>query len=176
MHPTADQLCAFAERGYVVLPGVVPPSLLDDGLGAIDGLVAREPPPPERRGHHFYWLGDPAPSGPLLRLFTVGGTLVAADTMILPLRMEAPRQVQVSLNIPPNPRGPGGPHLDGLTPAEPDGRPGTFTLLAGVFLTDQTEDDMGNLWVWPGTHRIFAAHLRAHGPDALHGMAWRTPS
>ncbi len=26
-------------------------------------------------------------------------------------------------------------------------------------------------WVWPGTHHTFAAHLRAHGPDALRDMA-----
>jgi hypothetical protein len=26
---------------------------------------------------------------------------------------------------------------------------------------------MGNLWVWPGSHRAGAAYLREHGPDAL---------
>ena len=166
-----DQMRAFAEHGYVVLPNVVPGPLLDEAQRAIDGLVAREPPPPDRRGHHFYWLNDPAPSDPLLRLFTGGSTLAAAGAMVAPLPISIPRQIQVSLNIPPRPHEPGGPHLDGLTPPEASGRPGTFTLLAGALLTDQTEDDMGNLWVWPGTHRTFAAHLRARGPDALLGMA-----
>src|SRR5262249_58635117 len=58
-------------------------------------------------------------------------------------------------------------HTDGLPPAEPDGRPGTFTMLAGVILSDQTEPMMGNLIVWPGTHRAVAAHLHEQGPDAL---------
>jgi len=156
-----DQLHAFAERGYAVFPNVVPRRLLNEAQGAIDALVTREPPPGDRLGHHFYWMNDPAPSDPLLRLFSASAALATAEEMVRPLRVELPRQVQISLNIPPHDRRPGGPHLDGLTPPEPSGRPGTFTLLAGVFLTDQTNEDMGNLWVWPGTHRTFAGHLRA---------------
>lgn len=166
-----DQLHAFAERGYAVFPNVVPRRLLNEAQGAIDALVTREPPPGDRLGYHFYWMNDPAPSDPLLRLFSASAALATAEEMVRPLRVELPRQVQISLNIPPHDRRPGGPHLDGLTPLEPSGRPGTFTLLAGVFLTDQTNEDMGNLWVWPGTHRTFAGHLRARGPDALLDMA-----
>jgi ectoine hydroxylase-related dioxygenase (phytanoyl-CoA dioxygenase family) len=75
--------------------------------------------------------------------------------------------VQISLNVPPFDHIPGGPHIDGLAPPEPDGRPGTFTLLAGIFLTDQAAEQMGNLWVWPGSHLSAAAYFREHGPDAL---------
>ena len=57
--------------------------------------------------------------------------------------------------------------LDGATPPEPDGRPGTFTMLAGLLLTDQTSENAGNLWVWPGTHRAHEALFRERGPDAL---------
>lgn len=168
---TEDQLRVFGERGYAVVPNVVPRHLLDDAKGALDRLITCEPPPVGRCGHHFYWLDDPAPSDPLLRLFTASPALATAEEMVRPLRIRPPRQVQISLNIPPRKHRPGGPHLDGLTPPEPSGRPGTFTLLAGVFLTDQLSEDMGNLWIWPGTHHAFAAHLRAHGPDALLGMA-----
>ena len=78
----------------------------------------------------------------------------------------APWQVQVALNIPPNPHRPGMHHLDGFPP-EPDGRPGTFTMLAGVLMSDQRDPDAGNLWVWPGTHLTHAAYFREHGPDAF---------
>jgi ectoine hydroxylase-related dioxygenase (phytanoyl-CoA dioxygenase family) len=27
--------------------------------------------------------------------------------------------------------------------------------------------DMGNLWVWPGSHNVAAAYLRLHGANAL---------
>ena len=47
-----------------------------------------------------------------------------------------PWQVQVALNIPPFPHRPGMHHIDGAPP-EPDGRPGTFTMLAGVLISDQ---------------------------------------
>jgi len=33
---------------------------------------------------------------------------------------------------------------------------GTFTLLVGIFLTDQTRTDAGNLWVWPGADLLDA--------------------
>jgi ectoine hydroxylase-related dioxygenase (phytanoyl-CoA dioxygenase family) len=57
-------------------------------------------------------------------------------------------------------------HIDGFPP-EPDGRPGTFTMLAGVLMSDQRGPDAGNLWVWPGTHLTHAAYFREHGPDAF---------
>ncbi len=58
-------------------------------------------------------------------------------------------------------------YIDGLTPPEPSGRPGTFTCLAGIFLSDQAAADSGNLWVWPGSHRALAAKLKNEGPDSI---------
>jgi hypothetical protein len=43
----------------------------------------------------------------------------------------------------------------------------TFSLLAGVWLTDQTEPDHGNLYVWPGTHLRFGQYLAVHGASAV---------
>jgi ectoine hydroxylase-related dioxygenase (phytanoyl-CoA dioxygenase family) len=45
----------FAERGFVVLPQVVPPDLLTAASHAIDAMVEREPPGPAVRGPHFYF-------------------------------------------------------------------------------------------------------------------------
>jgi ectoine hydroxylase-related dioxygenase (phytanoyl-CoA dioxygenase family) len=113
------------------------------------------------------WLNDLTAPNPLRSLLTDSGAAQVAASLIAPLALLTPSQAQVSLNIPLWKHRPGGPHLDGLTPPEPGGRPGTFTLLAGFFLTDQTKPDMGNLWVWPGSHRAGAAYLREHGPEAL---------
>ena len=57
--------------------------------------------------------------------------------------------------------------MDGLTPCEPDGRPGTFPLLAGVWLTDQSRPDTGNLWIWPGTHLRFGQYLAERGAESI---------
>ena len=162
-----DQLRAFAERGYVVIGSVIQRELISAAMLHIDGLIEQEPPPPDRRGFHFYWQNALTPSDPLRSLLTDSPAWGIAEALINPLELTLPQQAQVSLNIPPWRHRPGGPHLDGLTPPEPSGRPGTFTMLAGVFLTDQRSPDMGNLWVWPGSHRITAAYLRRHGPDAL---------
>ena len=61
------------------------------------------------------------------------------------------------------PRRPGGPYVGGLTPGEADGRPGTFTMLAGVWLTDHRQENHGNLWLWPGTHVRFGQYLAERG-------------
>ena len=81
--------------------------------------------------------------------------------------MREPDFAQLATTIPPWPHRPGGPHVDGLTPPPPDGRPGTFSLLAGIWLTDQSRPDQGNLWIWPGTHLRFGAYLAERGADAL---------
>jgi Phytanoyl-CoA dioxygenase (PhyH) len=169
-----DQLRAFAERGYVVIGDVIPRELMRAAMLHIDGLMKEEPPPPDRRGFHFYWRNARTRSDPLRSLLTDSPAWNIAEALIKPLQLAVPQQVQVSLNIPPWDHRPGGPHLDGLTPPEPSGRPGTFTMLAGIFLTDQRACDMGNLWVWPGSHQAIATHLRCHGPDALLGMAHPT--
>jgi hypothetical protein len=162
-----DQLRTFAERGSVVIPNVVPQPLIEAAMQRIDRLVERNPPPADRRGFHFYWESNPADTDPLVALLQNSSAWEIIKGLIAPLALAKPEQVQVSLNIPVWNHRPGGPHIDGLTITEPSGRPGTFTLLAGILLTDQTASDMGNLWVWPGSHNVAASYLREHGPDAL---------
>jgi hypothetical protein len=86
-----------------------------------------------------------------------------------------PDFAQVATTIPPWPHRPGGPHVDGLTQGELDGRPGTFSMLAGVWLTDHSAPGSGNLWVWPGTHLRFGDYLAEHGADALEQPAEMAP-
>ncbi|MGK4578807.1 phytanoyl-CoA dioxygenase family protein [Kitasatospora sp. HPMI-4] len=160
-----EQLAEFAERGFLVLPKVVPRELVDSASRVIDELLEGEPPGPEVRGSHFYFretVGTPA----LAALLTDSPAFGIAESLTGPGTLEVPWQVQVSLNIPPFPHRPGMHHLDGFPP-EPDGRPGTFTMLAGVLMSDQLHDDGGNLWVWPGTHLTHAEYFREHGPDAF---------
>lgn len=65
------------------------------------------------------------------------------------------------LNIAPYSHRPGRPHIDGYAPGQQT--PGTFTLLAGLLLSDQTT----NLWVWPGTHLAHAGNFGASGPEGF---------
>jgi ectoine hydroxylase-related dioxygenase (phytanoyl-CoA dioxygenase family) len=158
------QLREFAERGYLVFRDAVPPNLIEDASRLIDDLLVEQPPAAEQRGAHFPHAKRTKDFLPLLLESSV---LQLAEALVGIGRVTMPRHVQIALNIPPRPHRPGRPHLDGVTPPETDGRPGTFTLLAGILITDQVQPDMGNLWVWPGTHLTHAELFRINGPDAL---------
>jgi hypothetical protein len=162
---TDAQINEFAERGFVVVPQVVRGEVLDQAARRIDEVVAADPPAAEQRGHHFYFLqgeDEPALMAPLMSTaaFGLAEELAGAGTL------EVPWQVQVALNIPPYSHRPGRPHIDAGN-AEPTGGPvrGTFTLLAGVLMSDQLGENCGNLWVWPGTHLTHAAYFREQGPQ-----------
>jgi len=161
-----QQKDTFAEEGYVVVPRVIAPSLIDAVRREIENRVAHEPPAAGHVGPHQYFLMAPLPDA-LGALLFGSPVLRAAESLIAPGKFEAPDHVQVALNIPPFIHRPGGPHMDGLTPPDPSGRPGTFTMLAGIFLTDQMSENAGNLWVWPGSHRSAAAYFREQGPEAI---------
>jgi hypothetical protein len=162
---TDGQINEFAERGFVLIPQVVRGNVLARAARRIDEVVAADPPAADKRGNHFYFLeakDEPALIEPLTDspAFRLAEELAGAGTL------EIPWQVQVALNIPPYAHRPGIPHIDAANP-EPTGEPvgGTFTLLAGILMTDQLTENSGNLWVWPGTHLTHAAYFRDHGPQ-----------
>lgn len=163
---STPQLRDFARDGFLVARGVVPAERQATARARIDALLGDRPPEPGHTGHHSYFL--PAADEPgLLAVLTGTPAFRLAAALTSPRALRVPPQVQVALTFPPFPHRPGGGHVDGLNPPEPDGRPSSFTMLAGVVLSDQSQDDMGNLWVWPGSHRRLAAHLAASGPEAL---------
>jgi hypothetical protein len=161
---TDERINEFAERGFILIPGVVQGDVLSEAARRIDEVAAADPPPAGKRGSHFYFpetKDEPALIAPLTGspAFGLAEELTGTGTL------EIPWQVQIALNIPPYSHRPGIPHIDAANP-EPTGNParGTFTLLAGILMTDQLTENSGNLWVWPGTHLTHAAYFRAHGP------------
>jgi hypothetical protein len=159
------QLEEFAGRGFLLLPQVVPPDVVAAASAAIDKLIKHDPPGPQVRGPHNYF--PEAKQAPALAALLTGSPAFGlAQALTGPDTLEVPWQVQVALNVPPFDHRPGMHHIDGA-PATPDGQPGTFTMLAGVLMSDQREPDSGNLWVWPGTHLRHAEYFRQHGPGAL---------
>lgn len=162
-----QQLEAFAEHGYLVLPGLVSGEALDAIDAEVERLIAAVPPPAGTVGQHFYWRSPEQSPALFAPLHAPGGIIAAAEQLIAPGRVQlAFNQAQVALNIPPYHHRPGRPHIDGDAPGKP---PGTFTLLAGLLLTDQMAENGGNLWVWPGTHRAHAAFFAEHGARAFSG-------
>jgi hypothetical protein len=162
---TDAQLSQFRTQGYVVVPDVLTDEQVAAGRRVVAAMLERKPP--EGVGAYFLWpqLDD---AHPLLRLYRAAGIAELASQLVRPeLALLEPDQAQVATTIPPWPHIPGGPHVDGITPCLDDGTPGTFTLLAGLWLTPHDEVDRGNLYVWPGTHLGFGAYLAERGADAL---------
>jgi hypothetical protein len=159
------ELREFGIRGYVILRNVIPPATLTAASMEIDRLVHDQPPPTDYVGHHFYWLST-LDGGPLTALFNNTPLRSLAQSLIAPGTIEiAFDQVQVALNIPPFSHRPGGHHLDGYLEGRQN--PATFTMLAGVLMSEQRIENAGNLWVWPGTHRTHGAFFRERGPEAF---------
>lgn len=165
---TPEARAAFREQGFVVIPDVLDTGALADARSTVGELLAAQPPQEGQVGPHFLWPRFDPDGHPLLDLYRKTGLAdLAAQLLRSDLGVQEPDFAQVAATIPPWPHRPGGPHVDGLTPPALDGRPGTFSLLAGVWLTDQTAFHQGNLWVWPGTHLKFGRYLAEHGADIL---------
>lgn len=156
----------FGRQGYVVMPRALSDDLLNAANQRVDELLIEQRLPEGHRGHHSYWLqlqgGDP-----LLVAVIDSFALGIAESLTYPRDIFYPTRCQLAISVPPDAGQPDGPLLDGLTTPDPDGRPGTYTLLLGVLLSDQPRPDMGNLWVWPGSHLGAAAYFAEHGPDKL---------
>jgi hypothetical protein len=159
------QLREFGDNGYLVLPGVVPEPLLAAVGAEIDALVASSPPPADAISNHSYFQ----PPG---RLPASDAALRHSPAIRLAEALVTPRtldhgldHIQVALNIPPSADRPGAPHIDGHRPGQ--ARPDSFTMLAGIYLVDESAPDSGNLWVWPGSHLVHERLFREQGPAAL---------
>ncbi len=168
---TRSLVAAFHRDGYCVVPDVLSAGHLRRWRALIADRLVDQPPAPGVTGPYFLWPAFTDHSS-LRDLYEDSGISDAVRPFLRPnLALPDPEVAQLALTLPPHPRHPGAPHIDGLTPTEDDGRPGTFTVLTGLLVTDQRHHDRGNLWVWPGTHLTTASWLRHHGADALRDAA-----
>jgi hypothetical protein len=161
---TETQIVEFVQRGYIVIPHAVPEDVLQKAAHRVDQITAEDPPAADKQGAHFHFMettGEPD----LLATLTDSHAFDLAEELVGRGSLDVPWQVQIALNIPPYAHRPGRPHIDTAN-SEPTGGPvrGTFTMLAGILMTDQLTENSGNLWVWPGTHLTHAVYFQEHGP------------
>jgi hypothetical protein len=160
-------LLQFARDGYLVVPDVVPEPLLAAADAEVDGLLDEAPPAEGTGGPGAnLWFPARARLPACDRVLRGSAPLAIAEELVAPFRLDhAFDHIQVATTVPPYHHVPGGPHIDGHRPG-PDA-PASFTLLAGVFLTDELASQAGNLWVWPGSHLDHQRLFLDRGPDAL---------
>jgi hypothetical protein len=164
---SATMRTTFREQGYLVVPGVLSEDQIATGRKMVAAALEKQPPEPGHVGSHFVWPRFKDGPHPLLDFYSETVAPLAAELVRPELGVDEPDFAQIATTIPPWSHRPGGPHVDGVNPLGPDGTPYTFSLLAGIWLTDQLEEYHGNLHVWPGTHRRFGEYLAEHGADAL---------
>jgi hypothetical protein len=166
---TDEQLRQFADEGYVVVRNVVSETLLAAADAEIDGLIAETPPAEGGGGPgQITWFplrerlprcDDVLRRSPAL---AVARELVSPNTIDhADLDGSRYNHTQIAITVPPWSHIPGGPHIDGWEPGA------SFTMLAGVLLTDQRGTQSGNLWVWPGSHLDHARLFRERGTTIL---------
>lgn len=161
-----EQLRAFGRDGYVVVPEVVDEVHLEQLDAEVDGLIARQPPPAGKVGFHHY-TGHPSSLPVSNRVLRESGALALAGELVAPLSIDlAFDHIQLATSIPGWDHRPGGGHIDGYG-LEGQTEPATFTLLAGIYLGDESEAGRGNLWVWPGSHLVHEQLFRERGVDVL---------
>ncbi|MFI5796004.1 phytanoyl-CoA dioxygenase family protein [Streptomyces sp. NPDC051677] len=165
---TGEMRTTFRQQGFIVVPDVLRGEQIAAGRRVVAAMLERQPPADDHVGPYFLWPSFSSTGHPLLDFYRETGIgQLATQLLRTNLTVQDPVFAQVATTIPPWPQRPGGPHVDGLTPGEADGRPGTFSLLAGVWLTNHDQRHRGNLWVWPGTHLRFGHYLAERGADAL---------
>ena len=161
---SSQQLIEFGTEGFIVVRGLVPEALLAAADLEIDGVLRREPPPDDLRGKHFYFKSPqfvPAADAALRD----SPSMSFAEQLVAPHRLvHGYGHIQIALNCPPFDHRPGGPHLDGYHDPK---RPHPFSMLVGIFLSDETEMDAGNIWVWPHSHVDHADLFATRGIDSL---------
>jgi ectoine hydroxylase-related dioxygenase (phytanoyl-CoA dioxygenase family) len=164
---TREDLRQFARDGFLLLSGLVPENLLEQADREVEGLIAERPPDPSKAGRDADAWFPPVSRLPACDQVLRGSpVLAAAGELVAPYTLDhAFDHIQVATTESGWNHVPGGPHIDGHNPAEE--RPSSFTVLIGVFLTDQTRSQSGNLWVWPGSHLDHQSLFRQRGTRAL---------
>ena len=171
---TGAEKDSLREGGYVVLPGLVPRERGEAALRAINACLGRGLRPedvPRFRATSF--CPELQKADVILDLFRDTPASGAAASLIGAEGLERVTTGQVALSFPADggmDKRPPHPHLDGLyTPDNgvPQGSVLSFTMLAGIVLSDVTTPDAGNLVAWPGSHRVLEAYFRERGPKSL---------
>jgi Phytanoyl-CoA dioxygenase (PhyH) len=165
---SAKQLTAFGRDGFVVVRRFVDERTLAELTDEADALVARKPPPLGKVGFHHYFE-SPSSVPAAERALRDSSVLALAGELVAPLTIDlAFDHIQIATSIFGWDHEPGGGHIDGYgIPGQ--AQPATFTLLAGVYLGDESEPGRGNLWVWPGSHLGHQRLFRERGEEVLLG-------
>ncbi|MBA8930635.1 ectoine hydroxylase-related dioxygenase (phytanoyl-CoA dioxygenase family) [Kutzneria viridogrisea] len=172
---------SFRQDGYLVVPNVLSAAQIAKARRALAEMERSETHTLQKgdvealregRGGYYIWHQSfiRQESRSLLDLYTETGIGKLADQLLRSdIPSTQPRVAQVVVTVPPWPgHGPQRvPHFDGPMLIPGTWEPTSFSLLAGVWLTQHELSSSGNLLVWPGTHLRFGEYLAERGADSI---------
>ena len=172
MQLNARQKQEFRDNGFVCVPGVVPPLMVGVALRAINHSVGQGINVANMTRFRAQSYCPEIQNAPAIAgLLTKTPAWELAESVIGAGRIKPPGGGQIALRFPSvDEPSPARPHLDGMyspTNGVKEGTIGNFTMLLGVLLSDVPAPLMGNLTVWPGTHRLYEDYFREHSPQSL---------
>mmetsp|Transcript_104292 Transcript_104292/g.185390 ORF Transcript_104292/g.185390 Transcript_104292/m.185390 type:complete len:524 (-) Transcript_104292:146-1717(-) len=158
---TLEQRKTFMEDGFLIIKGVVPPSLASAALAAINCSLLKVGATVQEEEGNIRHCADIASSDTILSLLYGTPLWTIAQRLLGRGCVAGHGQGQIALR-PPNLNAVGLEedasippkqwHIDGMYKAELDNSP--FSLLVGVALSDQTLPNSGNLIAFAGSHHI----------------------
>lgn len=155
------------DDGYVVVPGVVPKARLDAALREINHrLGTGVHPAKDAYADDADYLSERSDTPAIMALLYESPLWTLAESLLGGGRIERPSQGQVALRFPAKNDETDGhvhAHIDGMYSKNNPGTIERFTLCAGVLLSDLPRKDMGNLTVFPGSHRLIAKLVKRSG-------------
>ncbi|HYF49696.1 MAG TPA: phytanoyl-CoA dioxygenase family protein [Planctomycetota bacterium] len=175
MELTYEEKRHMFEHGYVKVPGVVPRSMVNAALHAINACVGKGMNQSEMVIFQTQTFCPELRSEPVItNLLNKTPMFELAESLIEPGKVKG-WGGQIALRFPSHPpvnkpRPAPHPHIDGTYAPNngvPKGEIHNFTMLGCVLLSELKEPFSGNFTVWPGTHRTHEAYFRDHGADAL---------
>lgn len=173
MQLSVEQKSELYDRGFIKVPGVVPPIMVDAALRAInhsvgEGMEAQDMQTMRARSYCTELQSDLV----ITDLFNRTPLVSLIESLIGQGNVRPARGGQIALRFPgiQDPPRPPSPHLDGMhspTNGVPKGTIQNFTMLVGVYLSAAPKDNAGNLAVWPGTHHLYERYFQEHGAESL---------
>ncbi len=171
MQLSIEQKREFYERGFVIVPGVIPRVMVDAALRAINHSVGEGMDRDEMTRMRSQTYAREIVDTPVITdLFNATPMRDLATSAIGPITPVTGGQVALRFPSMADPPGLPGAHLDGMHSPNngvPAGQISNFTMLCGVLLSELQEPHSGNFTVYPGTHHMYEDYFRKHTPQSL---------
>jgi len=174
-------LASALSDGYVVLPNAIPASMISQARALTDDALASAGGAPTSQAGAASWVNAKRKlkrHDAMLDLVNASGLLQCLAGIVGPLR--AARNSQLAYRFPGERTSSDADgiasnwhtdwHIDGFTKSDHSETFETaydFTVLLGVFLSDNLNENAGNFTVFPGAHATMQDYFRTHGAAEL---------